>query len=168
MAGQPSGIVGALYRLKRWMYRTGRPGGLARAMNRMDAWQYARGWLSPRRAVTLEVRGRRTGRMVSVPVVVADLDGRRYLVSMLGEEANWVRNVRAAGGDAVLRRGRAERVHLREVPPAERAPVLRRYLAVAPGAWPHVPVHRNAPLSEFERIADQFPAFLVSEPEPAG
>ena len=32
-----------------------------------------------------------------MPLVVATVGGERYLVSMLGEEVNWVRNVRAAG-----------------------------------------------------------------------
>ena len=86
---------------------------------------------------------------------------RRYLVSMLGNDANWVRNVRAARGRAVLRRRGREEVRLVEVAPADRAPILRRYLAVAPGARAHLPVDRHAPLAEFERIADQFPVFQI-------
>ena len=42
----------------------------------------------------LEVPGRRTGKTISFPVVVADYQGGRYLVSMLGDGTNWVRNVR--------------------------------------------------------------------------
>jgi len=155
------GVVSWLYQVKRWMYRAGRPGLLARAMNRVSAIQFSAGLLSPARAVTLEVRGRRTGRVISFPLVVAEHEGGRYLVSMLGKDANWVRNVRAAGGQAVLRRGRRENVHLREVPSAARAPILRRYLAVAPGARPHLPVDRHAPLDEFERIAEQHPVFQI-------
>jgi hypothetical protein len=143
------------------MYRTGHPGALARAANRISAAQFSAGILSPARAVTLEVPGRRTGRLVSLPVVVADYQGGRYLVSMLGNDANWVRNVRAAGGLAALRRGIREQVQLEEVEPGDRAPILRRYLAAAPGARPHLPVDRHAPLEEFERIADQFPVFRI-------
>ena len=58
--------AGLLYAVKPWMYRRGRPGRLARAMNRLDAAQFSAGLLSPRRAVTLEVRGRRSGRIISV------------------------------------------------------------------------------------------------------
>jgi len=141
------------------MYRGGRPGPTARVMNRLSALQFSAGLLSPKRAMTLEVVGRRTGRIVSLPVVVADYGGERYLVSMLGDDANWVRNVRAAGGRAVLRRGRRYPVQLDEVEPGARAPILRRYLELAPGARPHIPVDRRAPLEEFERIADQFPVF---------
>jgi deazaflavin-dependent oxidoreductase (nitroreductase family) len=151
-----------LYGFKRWMYRSGRPGLLARAMNWSSAVQFSAGLLSPKRAVTLEVRGRRTGRTIQVPVVVADYGGERYLVSMLGADANWVRNVRAAGGSAVMRRGRRQAVRLVEVDAAERAPILRRYLALAPGARPHVPVDRDASLAEFARIADRYPVFRIA------
>ena len=143
------------------MYRNGRPGALARALNRISAIQFSAGMLSPAQAVTLEVPGRCTGRLISLPVAVADYQGGRYLVSMLGNNANWVRNVRAADGRAVLRRRGREEVRLVEVEPGDRAPILRRYLEVAPGARPHLPVDRHAPLAEFERIADQFPVFQI-------
>jgi hypothetical protein len=61
----------------------------------------------------------------------------------------------------VLRRGGREEVRLEEVEPGDRAPILRRYLAAAPGARPHIPVDRHAPLEEFERIAGQFPVFRI-------
>jgi hypothetical protein len=99
--GQGQGVVQRLYWVKRWLDRTGRPGFLARVANRISAVQFSAGILSPARAVTLEVPGRRTGRLVSFPVVVAEYEGGRYLVSMLGKDANWVLNVRAAGGRAV-------------------------------------------------------------------
>ena len=141
--------------------RGGHPNRLARLMNRSAERQYSIGLLSPRRAVTLEVRGRVSGRTISFPVVVADHDGQQYLVSMLGEDVNWVRNVRAADGEAVVRRGRRRPVRLDEVPPGDRAPILRRYLALAPGARPHVPVDRHAPLGDFERVAGSYPVFRI-------
>ncbi|MEU6148203.1 nitroreductase/quinone reductase family protein [Streptomyces sp. NPDC047081] len=154
------GSAHLLHRFDRWMYRDGRPGRLARLMNRQTAIAASAG-LSPRRLVTLEVSGRRTGRRLSLPVVVADHEGERYLVSMLGEDVNWVRNVRAAGGRAVLRHGRRVAVRLEEVEVGSRAPVLRRYLALAPGARPHLRLDRRAPLEEFERIADRVPVFRI-------
>jgi len=81
---------------------------------------------------TLEVTGRKSGRTISLPVVMAVVDGQRYLVSMLGEDVNWVQNVRAAGGRAVLRSGGREEVQLEEVPADQRAPILRAYLQRAP------------------------------------
>ena len=142
------------------MYRGGRPNRVAALLNRGQAIAASAG-MWPKRVVTLEVRGRRTGRPLSFPVVVADYQGERYLVAMLGREANWVRNVRAAGGRAVLRHGRRETVRLEEVDPRARAPILRRYLQRAPGARPHIPVDRRAPLEEFEGIAAQYPVFRV-------
>ena len=151
-----------LHRFDRWLYRGGRPNRLALLMNRISAIHFATGFLAPSNWVTLEVPGRRTGRIISFPVVVADYHGERYLVSMLGEKANWVRNVRAAGGDVTLRHGRREAVHLEEVEVGARAPILRRYLNLAPGGRAHVPVDRHAPLAEFDRIAGQFPVFRIS------
>jgi hypothetical protein len=153
-----------LYRIKRWMYPGGRPNWLARVMNYTSVVQFSTGVLAPRTWVTLEVTGRRTGRIVSVPVVVTEMDSGRYLVSMLGGSANWVRNARAADGLVVLRHGRREVVRLVELGTGRRAPVLRRYLQVAPGARPHFPVDRRASLAEFEAIAADFPVFRVDSP----
>ncbi|MDG4752029.1 nitroreductase/quinone reductase family protein [Micromonospora sp. WMMD718] len=149
-----------------WMYRGGRPNRLARMLNALSAWQYGAG-LAPRHWVTMEVPGRRTGRTVSVPIVVADHDGERYVVSMLGERANWVANVRAADGRVVLRRRRREPVRLVEVPVAQRPAILRRHLALAPGARAHVPVDRHAPLAEFAGAAAGIPVFRVVAAEPS-
>jgi len=104
----------------------------------------------------------RSGKTASFPVMVADYKDQRYLVSMLGEGAAWVANVRAAGGDAVLRHGRDEHVHLSELDPSIRAPILRRYLEIAPGARPHIPVDQHGSLEEFERIAPSYPVFRIS------
>ncbi|GAB6897125.1 nitroreductase/quinone reductase family protein [Kineosporia succinea] len=160
--------VSVLHRLKRWIYRGDRPDVIARALNRFWARQYAAGRLARRRDVTLEVRGRTSGDTIVFPVVLADHDGDWYLVSMLGENANWVRNVRAAHGHAVVRHGSAHEVDLIEVPAGQRAPVLRRYVDVAPGARPHIPVALGAPLPEFERVAASFPVFRVAGFDPAG
>ncbi len=144
----------------RWLYRGGHPNGFARLQNRAWAAASAAG-IWPRRAAALEVRGRRSGRAISFPVVIAEHEGGRYLVAMLGEETNWVRNLRAADGRATLRHGRTEAVRLEEVPAGARPAILRRYLAVAPGARPHIPVDRHAPLEQLERIAPQIPVFRV-------
>jgi hypothetical protein len=147
-------------RLERWLYRGGRPGALARLLNRGFAALHAARF-APDHWVTLEVAGRRSGRAISFPLVMAVLDGERYLVSMLGRDAAWVRNVKAAGGHALLRHGGTERVRLEELAIGSRAPVLKAYLQRAPGARPHVPVDQDASLAEFERIADRFPVFRV-------
>jgi hypothetical protein len=144
----------------RWLYRGGRPNRFARLQNRASAIAFAAG-VAPKRAAELQIRGRRSGRVISFPVAIADVEKDRYLVSMLGANVNWVRNLRAAGGRAVLRHGRRERVRLEEVEPGARAPILRRYLQVAPGARAPIPVDRAAPLEEFARIAADYPVFRI-------
>ena len=149
-----------LHRLDAWFYRGGHPNRPARLLNGLWSRLASRG-RAPQRLYTLELSGRRTGRPVSIPVVVAEHDGGRYLVSMLGEDAYWVANVRAADGRAALRRGGREDVRLEEVAAHLRAPVLRHYLQVAPGARAHIPVDPSAPLQAFEHIAAKYPVFRV-------
>jgi hypothetical protein len=121
---------------------------------------YALG-IAPNHLVTLEVAGRRSGRPISLPLVMAIVDGQRYLVSMLGDDVAWVRNLRAADGYARLRHGTTERVRLEEIPVETRGPVLREYLKRAPGARAHVAVDKDAPLQRFEAIAGGIPVFRV-------
>lgn len=145
---------------KQWLYRGQRPNWIARILNRGWATIASTG-VAHNYVVTLEVTGRKSGRAISLPVVVAVVDGERYLVSMLGEQAQWVQNVRAASGRAVLHSGGREEVLLEEVPRDARASILKAYLQRAPGARPHVPVQKNAPLAEFEKVAAAFPIFLL-------
>ena len=147
--------------LKRWLYRGQKPHLIAKILNRAWATVASTGVMSGY-LVTLEVTGRKSGRIVSFPVVMAHIDTQRYLVSMLGVEAQWVRNVRAAGGRAAIRSGGREQVLLEEVPVELRAPILKAYLQVAPGAQPHIPVNKAAPLAEFEKIAAGYPVFRIN------
>jgi len=144
----------------RWMYRGGRPNSIARVMNRLGAAVASMG-VTSNIMVTLETTGRSSGRTISQPMVVAVIKGQRYLVSMLGENVNWVKNVHAAGGKATLRSGSREEILLEEVPIDQRAPILKVYLKRAPGARPHIPVDKDAPLEDFEKVAADFPVFKV-------
>jgi pimeloyl-ACP methyl ester carboxylesterase len=146
--------------LTKWLYRGGRPNWVATVLNGLWAAVHALG-VAPNYLVTLEVLGRRSGRRISLPLVMVVIEGERYLVSMLGAEADWVQNAKAADGNVTLRHGRREEVHLEEVAADRRAPVLKAYLKRAPSARPHLPVDKDAPLSEFERVSAQFPVFRV-------
>lgn len=86
--------------------------------------------LAPRDAVILEVPGRKSGKIRRTPILRTNLGGDDYLIALAGE-SQWVRNVRAAHGKAVIRRRRRRPVVLRELPPEERAPVIAAYLAAA-------------------------------------
>ncbi len=144
----------------RWMYRGQRPNWIARALNRVGATVASMG-VTSNIMETLETTGRKSGRTISQPMVVAVVDGQRYLVSMLGENVNWVKNVRAANGKAVLHSGSREEIQLEEVPVDQRAPILKAYLKRAPGARPHVPVDKDAPIEDFEKVAADFPVFRI-------
>lgn len=146
--------------LMQWYYRSGHPNRVARLLNRVGAAISSLG-VAPNYLVTLEVVGRHSGRPIRLPLVMVRVDGARYLVAMLGEGTNWVRNVRAAGGNAILRHGRREAVRLAEVEAEHRAPVLKRYLQRAPGARPHLPIDKDAPLAAFALVASRFPVFRV-------
>jgi len=137
-----------------------RPNALSRRLNALSAWAGSLG-VAPSFMVTIETQGRQSGKPSRVPLVVAEVRGERYLVSMLGENADWVRNTKAAGGAAVLIHGTTERVQLEEVAIAERAPILKAYLRRAPGGRPHFDVDVDAPLEEFIRVAPRYPVFLI-------
>lgn len=150
------------YAYLRWLYRGGR-------LNRWGRIRYvpamrllvATGLLD--RAVMLEVPGRTSGRTIGYPLVLADYQGEQYLVSMLGRGSGWVRNVQANNGYAVLKQRSRQPVRLLEVPPDPEvcAPILKAYLAQAPGARPHFPVDHRAPVAQFRFLVGTYPVFRV-------
>jgi hypothetical protein len=82
-------------------------------------------------AVTLAVPGRKTGNVQRVPVIPVEVDGARYLVTPRGE-TDWVKNLRAAGGNATLEsKSGTEEFASSEVPVGERGPILEEYRKVA-------------------------------------
>jgi F420H(2)-dependent quinone reductase len=145
----------------RAMYEGGRANAAAR--------RYARFWVAvlghgllPGRGVVLEVPGRNSGQPRRFPLAETRIDRERYLVAMLGEECNWVRNVRAARRVFKLRHGVVESVRLVEVPVGRRARVIKRYVEQVPGARPHIPVDRSADVNVFETIAARYPVFRIT------
>lgn len=147
-------------RWHQWMYRGGRPNIMARVINSLTARIHSTG-ISRDYLVTLEVIGRKSGKVISFPLAMAVVDGERYLVSMLGPEANWVQNLKSTGYQATLRHGITERIHLQEIEVAKRPPILKAYLKIAPGARPHIPVSMDAPPAEYEAVAADYPVFRV-------
>jgi deazaflavin-dependent oxidoreductase (nitroreductase family) len=144
----------------RFFYRDWRPTRLGKLVTRALAWVSGLG-LTPPLLLTLQVKGRRSGRLRNTVLVVAEHDGQRYLVSMLGDGSEWVRNVRAAGGEAIVKRGRSRPVRLTEVPVGERGPILKAYCQVARSGREHLPVSHDAPLAEFEAVAERYPVFRI-------
>ena len=146
--------------LMRLFYRNWRPTRLGRWLNRFTCWWSGLG-LPPMFQAVLEVQGRTSGRRRSNPVVIATVKGKRYLVSMLGPGSDWVKNVEAAHGDAVIRQGRRRRVRLVVVPTEQRAPILREYVRIALSGRQHFPLPVGAPLSDFDAIAGHYPVYRI-------
>ncbi|HLA19300.1 MAG TPA: nitroreductase/quinone reductase family protein [Dehalococcoidia bacterium] len=141
-----------------------RPMKLTQIMNRFVSWLASLG-LMPSDTVTLEVKGRRSGSVRSNVVTWVEHEGSRYLVSPRGE-SEWVRNLRAAGGDAVLRHRGRRPVRLEELPAEERAPIIQVYLRkTARATRQHFGVDPKAGLEEFEAIAARHPVFRIATVE---
>jgi deazaflavin-dependent oxidoreductase (nitroreductase family) len=137
-----------------------RPNKLTQWSNRLTASLAARG-LGPSKMVMLEVRGRRSGEPRVAAVNSVEVDGRRYLVSTRGE-SEWVRNARAANGEATIRHRGRRRVRLEEVASGDRAPVIKAYLQKTKVATrPFFGIDPDAPIEEFQRIAPQHPVFRI-------
>ena len=137
-----------------------RPTKVTQTFNRFMSWLASLG-LMPSDTVTLEVKGRRSGMVRSNVVTWVKQDGERYLVSPRGE-SEWVRNVRAADGEAVIRHRGRQRVRLEEVPAEERAPIIKAYLAkTAMATRAHFGVDPKAEIEEFEAIAGRHPVFRM-------
>jgi deazaflavin-dependent oxidoreductase (nitroreductase family) len=99
--------------------------------------------------VLLTVRGRKSGLDRTAPVAVVEIDGRSFVIGAYGE-ADWVRNLRAAGKGTV-------RLHGREVPIAaeelEPAAALGFYARTLPGFIARLPWFGRAFAAVFFRVA---------------
>jgi deazaflavin-dependent oxidoreductase (nitroreductase family) len=111
----------------------------------------------------LYVRGRKTGEWRSTPVNLLTLGGDRYLVAPRGN-TQWVRNLRAAGGEGELRVGRrAERFRATELDDDVKPEVLRAYLR----RWKFEVgvffdgVNAQAPDETLRSIAPGYPVFRI-------
>jgi hypothetical protein len=87
----------------------------------------ARVGIRPAGAQLLAVRGRTSGIWRTTPVNVLTLDDLRYLVAPRGH-AEWVRNMRAAGGGELRLGSAIEPISTTELADAQKPPVIRAYL----------------------------------------
>jgi deazaflavin-dependent oxidoreductase (nitroreductase family) len=113
----------------------------------------------------LEVPGRKTGVPRRTAVNLLDFEGRRYLVAPRGE-AEWVRNVRAAGGRLDLLRGRHRTQAVAvELADDQKSEVLRAYLR----RWKFEVgmffdgVGPDSDDAELRRIAPRHPVFVLRD-----
>jgi deazaflavin-dependent oxidoreductase (nitroreductase family) len=151
-------------------YQKRRPTRAGRTINRAWTWLAGAGltpdsWPGEPRGgtIALETKGRRSGTWRSHVVTWVEHGGERYLVSMLGERSDWVRNARAAQGEAAIHHGARRAVRLVEVPIEERALILQAYLKRTPTATQeHLGgIDVDASPEEFARIAPNHPVFRI-------
>jgi hypothetical protein len=115
----------------------------------------------------LEVRGRTTGRTISLPVDPLDIEGGRYLVCARGN-SNWVRNARAAGEVVLVQAMRRRRYTVRELPHTMRPPLLKAYLDRFAGEVQRFfPVPKGSAVELFNDLAASYPVFEL-QPIDAG
>jgi hypothetical protein len=107
----------------------------------------------------LQVRGRTTGRVYSMPVNVLEWNGKRWLVAGRGR-TQWVRNAEVAG-EVVLRKGwRRQRVRVRPVPDSEKPEILSAYLGrFKLTVQRYFPVPAGSPAAAFAGLVDRYPVF---------
>ncbi len=117
--------------------------------------------------VTLEVRGRKTGRPIHISLTTVKHNGSRYLVSLY-DKSQWLKNVRAAKGHAAILSSGRRSVRLVEIPPSERAPILLGY--VQQRAFSHsgeesaklfFGLGPKPKLADMEAIADRYVVFRI-------
>ena len=110
----------------------------------------------------LEVKGRKSGKPRRTPVNLLTYEGKRYLVAPRGH-TQWVRNIRRAGGGALILGRRREAFRAVEVPDDEKGELLREYLR----RWKWEVgqffggVGPDATSEELQKIAPDHPAFRV-------
>jgi hypothetical protein len=148
---------------QRTTYR--RPPALYRHIQWLGVFLASHG-LVPESVVVLEVRGRQSGKPRRTVIVRTTYNGDHYLVALAGE-SEWVRNVRAASGQAVIRHGRAQTVDLIEVPADDRPPIIWAYLHRTGWSSPsnearhYFGLNPDASLEEIRSVVDRYPVFRI-------
>jgi deazaflavin-dependent oxidoreductase (nitroreductase family) len=110
----------------------------------------------------LEVRGRKSGRLYTLPIDLLSHQEKLYLVAPRGR-AEWVRNAEASGS-VVLRRGRrVDRYRLRALSDAEKPPILEAYLdRFRREVQRFFPLPAGSPAAAFGPLASRYPAFELT------
>src|SRR5512138_1803612 len=112
----------------------------------------------------LRVRGRKSGRIYETPVRIANWNGHRYIISMLGE-SQWVHNLRAAGQAQLLAGKNVEPVSTSEIVEKDKTAFLIWYCQhpeFAQRARSVLKVNTDRLTSvEIERLCQLWPVFRL-------
>jgi deazaflavin-dependent oxidoreductase (nitroreductase family) len=112
--------------------------------------QGAYAWLLPPWAVLLH-RGRRSGRAYRTPVLAFKRDRTLIVALLYGDESQWLRNLRHAGGGQVVRGGRTYPLSAPRVVETSAATELSRL---------------RPPARAYCRLADKQVVFELGDPLP--
>ena len=135
-----------------------RPSPVERLFNR-GVGALVRLGVGPAHMHVLEVRGRKTGKLYSLPVDLLLEEGKQYLVAPRGH-TQWVRNAEVNGQVTLRRGGRSRRYRLRALSDAEKPPILKAYLdRFRREVQRFFPVPAGSSSEAFIPIAQRYPAF---------
>ncbi|WP_410586574.1 nitroreductase family deazaflavin-dependent oxidoreductase [Amycolatopsis sp. lyj-23] len=116
----------------------------------------------------VETRGRRSGEPRRVPLAVVARDGGQYLVSPV-RDRDWVENLLATPGCALLSGGRREDRRADEIGGEEAAAVVATYLAAMSVPWAirAFPVPQDAGAGQILEHLPGMAVFRLSAADPA-
>jgi deazaflavin-dependent oxidoreductase (nitroreductase family) len=132
---------------------------MVRLINSLGRFMTKRG-LNASNYYLLTVRGRKTGRLYTAPVILIEEDGKRWLVSPYGD-VQWVRNARAAGEVTLSRAGHSETMKIAELDGVERASIIKKYTTLSAFTRPYFKVPPNAPVESFIEEGAFHPVFAL-------
>ncbi len=118
--------------------------------------------IAPKYQFILSVRGRKSGQIYSTPVYILEDNSKRLLVSPYGEVA-WVKNARAVGKITLTKGAETKEYKINELSPKASAPILKKYLALAPITQPYFDAKSDAPVESFLAEALRHPVFELAE-----
>lgn len=111
----------------------------------------------------LSVRGRKSGKIYTVPIALVKKSGTSFLVAAFGE-VNWVRNLRAARQAELTQRRHTEAIGVVELGTREAAPILKQFLRESQRVSfikPYFHVTPQSSLADFEQEALYHPVFHI-------
>jgi deazaflavin-dependent oxidoreductase (nitroreductase family) len=115
--------------------------------------------IGPKFIYLLQVKGRKTGKVLSTPVNLMEFRGKQVLVAPRGR-TQWVRNAEAAG-EVTLKRGSIHlRFGLQPIADASKPEILKEYLdRYASAVSKFFPLAPGSPVEAFHAIAANYPVF---------
>ena len=128
-----------------------------RITNRILVWLLRIG-KAPHIYYLLTVTGRKSGNPHSVPVVLIEDGGKRWLTAPYGE-VDWVKNARASGIVTISRQKWKQDFTIHQLSPEQAAPLLKEYLQKFPITKPYFDAKEDSPISEFIKEAQTKPVF---------